>query len=149
MNPELKIYVDRLQGGNTEAVELELNPTFIEVDEPDLKFRDKVFIEGKAYLANDHLVIQLSVETKTAIPCAICNEPASQTIKIECFYHAEELSEIKGKVYDYSQPLREAILLEVPSFAECKGNCPKRNELNKYFHADEQEGPNCPFADLN
>ena len=56
--------------------------------------------------------------------------------------------------YNFKNLLRETILLEVPSFAECEGgSCPKRKEYNKYLkessnEQSEDEGYQ-PFADLD
>jgi len=149
MEPDLKVYLDRLQGGKTENIKLALSSTFIDVDEQDLKFKSPVTIKGKAYLANEHLVIHLEVETQSLIPCAVCNKLTCITIRVPEFYHTEELSEIKGKIYQYADPLREAILLEVPSFGECQGRCPERKELEKYKPSEgSNDSVQFPFADL-
>ena len=150
MEPEFKVYLDRLQGGKTEVIDLTLSSTFIDVEERDLKFNDPVTIKGKAYLANEHLVIHLEIEVIASIPCAICNKAVRISIKVPEFYHTEELNEIKGKIYYYADPLREAILLDVPSFGECKGGCPERKELEKYKPSEgNNDSVQFPFADLN
>jgi cytochrome oxidase Cu insertion factor (SCO1/SenC/PrrC family) len=75
-------------------------------------------------------------------------------IEIDNFYHSEPLSEIKGAIYNFKDLLRETILLEVPSFAECEGNCPRRQEVSKYLkepsddQQDSEDGYQ-PFADLD
>jgi uncharacterized metal-binding protein YceD (DUF177 family) len=149
MEPELKIYLDRLHGGKTETINLELSPTFIDVDEKDLQFDGVVSIKGKAYLANDHLVVHLGIQATASIPCSICNQPTRLVIKIPEFYHTEELNELKEKVYYYESPLREAILLETPPFGECQGGCPKRKELEKYKPSEgNDDSVQFPFADL-
>ena len=138
MTEKLKIYIDRLREEKTETIEETLSPAYIDVDEPDLKFNAPVKNQGKAYLAEEHLVIQLKIETAAMISCSICNEPVKTPILLSNYYQTEELSQIKGQVYDYLLPLREAILLEVPSFVECMGNCPKRAELKKYLQEDKR-----------
>ncbi|WP_420422183.1 YceD family protein [Simkania sp.] len=149
MEPELKVYLDRLQGGKTEIIDLTLSSTFMDVDEADLKFNDRVIIKGKAYLANDHLVIHLKVETKVSIPCSVCNKMVLIPIRVPEFYHTEDLEEVKGRVYYYANPLREAILLEVPPFGECLGGCAERKELEKYKPSEgNTDSVQFPFADL-
>jgi uncharacterized metal-binding protein YceD (DUF177 family) len=146
MRNPLKIYVDRLSHERTEKIEETLTPEVVDVDEKDLKFQSPVSLKGKAYIAEDHLVIQLDIGTEALIPCAICNNGVKRQITIKGFYHTEELEKIQGHVYDYTDPLREAILLEVPSYVECLENCPERTELKNYL----QKGNNLfPFADLN
>jgi hypothetical protein len=76
-------------------------------------------------------------------------------IKLSNFYHGEPLAEIRTGVYDFSQMLREAVLLEVPHFAECKGNCPQRVAVKKYLKQpmspEEQAADEgyLPFAGLD
>ena len=155
MTEKLKVYIDRLREEKIETIGETLSPAFIiDVDEPDLRFNSPVKIQGKAYLAEEHLVIQLKIETKAVVSCSICNEPVKTTIQLQNYYQTEELSQIKGHVYDYMASLREAILLEVPSFVECMRNCPKRAELKKYLHEDKKnpkeqgDQVNFPFANL-
>lgn len=146
MSHPLIIYVARLSEERTEEIEEILSPKLIDVSENDLQFQSPITLKGKAYLAENHLVIQLDLETEVTIPCLICNEPIKKKIAIPSFYHTEELENIRGQVYDYFIPLREAILLEVPSYVECEGNCPKREELKNYLNKGNIE---FPFADLN
>lgn len=146
MQNPLKIYVDRLTRERTETIEETLTSELMDVNEKDLKFQSSVKLEGKAYLAEEHLVIQLDIETESLIPCAICNKGLKKKITVKGFYHTEELEKIRGHVYDYTDPLREAILLEVPSYVECLENCPKRTDLKNYLQKGNDQ---FPFADLN
>lgn len=145
MDRELKVYIDRLGGEHEEEICESLSPAFIDVEEKDLQFSKPVQIKGKAYLAEHHLVIHLDIETVALIPCSICNAQVEQKISLKSFYHTEELENIKGQIYDYTNLLREAILLEVPSYVECKGNCPERDRIKNYLHKGEVQ---FPFADL-
>ncbi len=145
MKSFLKIYIDRLGDGQTEKIDETLSPEIMDVHEKDLQFKHPVQLSGKAYLAEDHLIIQLKIKTEAEIPCLICNERIQKKIVISSFYHTEEVANIKGHIYDYTDPMREAVLLEVPSFVECMGNCPKRAELKNYLDKGETQ---FPFADL-
>ncbi|MCP5505656.1 MAG: hypothetical protein H7A38_02100 [Chlamydiales bacterium] len=141
----LKIYVDRLIDGQTEVIEETVSPDLLEVKEQDLQFVKPIRMSGKAYLAEDHLIIQLRIETEATMPCLICNTSIQKEIHVSAFYHTEEVANIKGHIYDYTEPMREAILLEVPYSVECMGNCPTRGELKSYLDNGESR---FPFADL-
>lgn len=141
----LKIYVDRLTDGQTEVIEETVSPELLEIKENDLQFQKPIKLSGKAYLAEDHLIIQLKITTEATMPCLICNESVQKKIAVPSFYHTEEVANIKGHIYDYTQPMREAILLELPYSVECKGNCPKRGELKSYLNNGDTR---FPFADL-
>lgn len=149
-----KIYVEQLRDGHSESITESFSPKFINVDEKDLKFVDPVEVDGEAYLADDELVLHLKVNTQATMPCRICNEPFKHAIQIDDFYHAVPVTEIKGRVFDFRDVLREGILLESPPVAEChNGSCPQRKTVQKYMKIegkaiDEDQGYR-PFADLD
>lgn len=150
-----KIFVEQLREGQEEEIQEEFPPKFLDVHERDLKFSVPVKIAGQAYLADDMLVIHLDIKTMATIPCLICNEPVNIAIEIKGFYHAVPLKEIKGGIYDFSEILRETILLDTPLLAECNdGQCPQRQTLKKYLKEEnilgngtDEEGYK-PFAGL-
>ena len=59
MSEPFKIYIDRLKGGVNEKFDATLDPSFLEVEEPELYFPAPVRLQGEAYLTDDHLVIHL------------------------------------------------------------------------------------------
>lgn len=144
------IYADRLYDGQVEAFDEEVAPDFLEVNERDLKFNDPLFFKGEAYLADDDLILHLSISTHATIPCSICNEPVKVEINELDFYQAEPMKEIKTGVFNFKELLREAILLDVPAFAECDhGNCPRRKDIQKYLKVEGKGDTEYhPFADL-
>lgn len=146
------LFVDRLRGGNTEEIKGDFSPDFLGVHEEDLVFDNKVKVKGEVYLTDDSLVIRVDITTVATMPCAICNKKTAVPIEVRGFYHIVPLSEIKGAVYNMQEALREAILLEIPQFAECEGKCPRREEIAKYMKdaaADTgMNGDFHPFADL-
>ena len=151
MDDEFKIYIEQLREGSERKFEESLDPVFLDIHERDLVFNKPIGVEGVAYLAEDELVIHWDIETEARIPCRICNELAAVPIQINNFYHSEPLSEIKTGVYNSKELLRETVLLEVPTYAEChEGRCPKRKEVDKYLKesSDQEEGYR-PFADLD
>lgn len=134
MHSTLKIFIDRLKGDAVEQIEEELPSHFLEVQEADLSFAHPIQLKGSAYLANQHLILELTISTSAQIPCIICNEKVEVPIQIQNVPHTIEISSIKSAVYDYSQEVRNAILLKVPTFVECQdGNCPERKIINKYL----------------
>jgi uncharacterized metal-binding protein YceD (DUF177 family) len=144
-----KIYIDRLKAGHTERIEEEISSAFLDVHEKELSFPEPVKINGEAYLADDHLVIHLHMETKVKLPCSICNEPLTLPLVIDDFYHTEPTKELRSPVFDYTDALREAVLLQAPPFAECReGNCPERENINKYLK-EASHPVTYPFQDLD
>lgn len=153
MDDQFKICLNRLRDGQTQEIDLELDPAFLEVNEPGLSFQAPVFVHGEAYFADAELIIHLSSKTKGIIPCSICSEPVVIPVESKGAYHTVPLNEIKGNEYDFRDLIRENLLLEVPSFAECKGKCPEREQLKKYFkqgdgNTDREEGQQ-PFSHLS
>lgn len=155
IDDHFRIFVEQLREGHVEEVNEVFPPKFLDVQERDLNFRTPVTITGEAYLADDMLVLHFDVNTVATIPCLVCNEPVDVEMKIKGFYHAVPLKEIKGGIYDFSEVLRETILLEVPLLAECnQGKCPQRMTLKKYLkeedlkNGSDEEGYR-PFAGLD
>ena len=153
---ELKIFIDRLKEGSIEKLEGEVPPNFLELDDRDLQCTSPVKLKGQAYIATDHLLIQLHIETKIFMPCSICNEPTEIKIKIPDFTHVEPLSEIRSSIFDYTELLREDILLSLPQFTEChNGKCPERDLIKNYLKKEKKaeksssgEAVHFPFSDI-
>jgi len=151
-----RIYVDQLRHGETEQISESLPPDFLDIHESELSFPEPVSVQGEAYLTSDDLMLRLNVTTVAYMPCSICNEKVAVGIKLKDFYHSELLADIKTGVYNFSEMLREAILLEVPYFTECnEGNCPHRAKVKDYLKEpksikeQEAEDGYRPFADLD
>lgn len=151
-NDSFTIYVDQLRLGNHIQINEVVAPDFLDVNEKELYFTDTVSVQGEAYLAGDSLILHLAFIAQGVLPCTICNSPVQIQVKIDDLYHAEPVKEIKGGIYNFKEMAREAILLEVPAFAECQGQCPKRDEIKRYLKSpkegQEQEEGYRPFKDL-
>jgi uncharacterized metal-binding protein YceD (DUF177 family) len=129
-----KIYIRRLAEGKSEHVKEIISPQFLDLQEEELQFPSPVKFELVAEVADQALLLSFKIETEALLPCAICNEPTQVLIAIPSFLHTEELSSIKGDIFNFRECLREAILLELPQIAEChQGNCPERENLKHYF----------------
>jgi uncharacterized metal-binding protein YceD (DUF177 family) len=138
MDDTFKIFLKRLRDGHEEKIHEQLAPDFLDIHEAELSFRTPVSIEGSACVADEVLVLTLSIKTEATMPCAICNCDVQVQISIPHFCYTESLSEIKRGVFDYRQALREQILVELPYRAECnEGDCPERASLAKYFRKQE------------
>lgn len=150
----LKIYVDRLKKGHQLRIEETLPPEFMEIDEEELSFADPVHLWGEAYLAEDHLVVHFSIETKARLPCRICNHQVAFPIVIKNSSLTVPLTDCRSSVYEIADEVRETILLEIPFFTECNaGKCPERQHIKQYFKIDEKPSSTAqethfPFADL-
>lgn len=155
MDDAFKIYVEQLRDGHVENLEETLPSTFLDVHESELVFLDPVKFKGQAYLADNDLVLHFDVHVSLKMPCAICNRPVENEIDISGAYHSVPLEEVKTGIYNFSEMLREVILLDIPQFTECNGgNCSERKEIAKYLkepsshkQEEEEEGYQ-PFADL-
>ncbi len=151
MTDQFLIYPDRLKGGHVEKIDMTLAPSFIDVEESDLSFKDSVRLKGSASRVDDSLVLQLDVETVAYIPCSICNHLVPVKILIPHFYLTEDLENTRDGVFNFKESLREEILLNVPRFAECdQGNCEERESVAKFLKKNEGDRKESyhPFADL-
>jgi uncharacterized metal-binding protein YceD (DUF177 family) len=129
-----KIYINRLNNGQTHKHEEDCPPDFLGVSENFLKFEENIHITGSTYLADDHLITQLNIHTAAVIPCSICNEPVRIPIAIKDLYLSTPIADIKGAIHDLSDEIRESILLQVPQFAECsQGRCPQRAHIEQFL----------------
>ena len=151
MSDPFKILIDRLKGGHTQKIEEALNPEFLGPDENDLKFSSKVHVRGEAYTTDTHLIINLKGGTKVQMPCAVCNQWIDVELKIDNFYHAEPMEEIRSAIFDYSEALREALLIELPRTVECnQGKCPDREIIKPFLRSQTRdEKAHFPFADMD
>lgn len=152
MSESFRILIDRLKGGLTQKIGEAVNPSFLGPDEPELRFKEKVDIKGEAYLTDDHLIIHLKAKTRVFMPCAVCNEMIDKELKIDNFYLTQPIEEIRGACFDFSEPLREALLIELPKVVECNnGNCPERSTIAPYLRPENRQEKTTyfPFEDLN
>lgn len=134
MNKDFQVFIDRLKDGRTLMIEEKSSPAFLDIQEEDLKFTAPVIIKGRSYLTSDHLVIHLSASTEALVPCLICNEFFPFPLLIDEFTHAEPLDDIASRIFDFTELLREALLVEVPTFTECnQGVCPERSIAKNYL----------------
>ena len=150
----LKIYIDRLKGGQTQKINETLSPEFLDIDEEELLFDKPVQLKGETYLANEHLIIHLNIETTACLPCSVCNDPVHVPIVIKNITLTEPISEIKGATFNLTNEVRESILIQTPLFSEChNGKCPERENLKQFLKPVQKKSDDTivhfPFADLD
>jgi len=154
MEDAFKIYVEQLRDGHVEELNESYDPSFLEIDEKDVSFMDPVLLRGRAYLADDELILHLNIETQVILPCVVCNDRVKVPLALHDNIQAIPLSEIKGGILNIKKLLREVILLDTPVFAECGGKCPRRTEISQYLKKngdkkDQKDEGYTPFADLD
>lgn len=153
MAQRLEIFIDRLKEGKEACIKETLDPRFLAVQEAELQFDQPVEVVGKAYLSEEHLVLQLKAVAYAKMPCSVCNQMIEIKIQLpESFCQAVPLTEIQGAIFDGTELVREALLLELPKYVECKeGNCPERSSIAPYLRppARSKESTYFPFSDLN
>jgi uncharacterized metal-binding protein YceD (DUF177 family) len=144
---ELKIYVDRLKEGQEEIFEGTLPTSFLGTDP---LFQETVFLSAKACVTGDLLILKLEAKTAAFLPCSICNEQVLVPLEITDVYHDKDLKEIPS-VFDFSDLLREDLLLGLPQFTECRGNCPERQSIKNYLKQSQEQDTSSvqfPFSNL-
>ena len=140
MEELFQINIDRLNSGEVEKIKVNADPSFLKVDDGAYQFPNTINISGQSYVANDILILNFDIKLTYFSFCKICNEKIESPLELENLYITEEITNIKTKKYNFIESLRSAILLELPMFNECNGNCPKRAELKKYIKGDTSNG---------
>ncbi|NGX27411.1 MAG: hypothetical protein K940chlam6_01347 [Chlamydiae bacterium] len=144
----LKIYIDRLKDDDTEQIFEVLESDFLETNEEELSFTGKVTISGQAYLAKNHLILDLKIKATANMPCSICNEKSIVSIEVDDFTHTVELCEIQSAIYDFADEVKSSLLIKIPQFHECNsGKCPHRKDVTKFLK-DSSEENHSPFSEL-
>ena len=82
MNP-FQLYIDRLKNDDTEQIHEVVDPSFLQIQEKDLTFIDKVTVSGQAYLAKNHLILDLKIKAKDKAKIYIFNSPLIEIIAFE------------------------------------------------------------------
>ncbi len=151
MSEPFVVLIDRLRGGRSWKIEGAFDARFLGPDEPDLRFSSKVQLKGEAYLTDSHLIVHLKASTTVEIPCSICNQMTPSELKVDNFYHTEPIENIPSAQFDFSEQLREALLIELPKTVECnQGKCPERQIITPYMRTEKkQERTYLPFANLD
>ena len=146
----LSVFVDRLREGQVEEINCSCPPEFLSLEEKELRPCSEISVFGSAQVIDQQLLLQLTATVLIEMPCSVCNELCQTEVRVEDFALTESCDQIRAGIYRYANNLREAILLEIPQFAECsEGHCPSRAEIANYTasHSPQETGQN-PFANL-
>lgn len=151
MIEELKVFLSDLDSGLCSKLDVSVSPEFLNVKDADLAFVDPVHVQGDVYLAGDELIAKISCHTHASMTCKVCNEMTKVEVAVEGLYFTYPRSEVVNGQFNCTELVREAILLDLPAFAECGGDCPQRDSLGAYL-ADTSDSTEeevyRPFADL-
>jgi uncharacterized metal-binding protein YceD (DUF177 family) len=145
-NSFFSLSLESLAKGDTVSLSFQAPPDFLGIHENELVFKEPIDVEGSAYLASQTLILQLSAKTTAFMPCAICNTMTSFPLSVQNYMFTEEAKNLCSP-FDFSEILREALLMELPFFVECKGNCPERATVKSFIKKEQQE-TYFPFSDL-
>jgi uncharacterized metal-binding protein YceD (DUF177 family) len=151
MSDPFIICIDQLKGGAVQKIDTSLSSEFFDIHEADLSFNDAVKVSGEAYVTDEDLVLHLNASTSAEIPCCVCNRWVSLPLAINGYYYTEPLTDIATPFFDIRTILREALLVELPKVAECKGNCPERETIAPYLRKEAKSDVPThyfPFNDL-
>jgi uncharacterized metal-binding protein YceD (DUF177 family) len=150
MESPLKIFTEQLRDGKREEIEHVLPPDFLGLNEPDLIFHSPIHLKGEVYATDEDLILQLSAHTEVKMPCSICNQMAFVTLKTGELIHTILLEELKSTIFDFTDLLREEIVILIPQYVECQqGECPERKVISKFMKTKTVSTQNhFPFADL-
>ncbi|MEI6531257.1 MAG: hypothetical protein WCN87_00350 [Chlamydiota bacterium] len=135
----MRIYIDRLKEGQEHLFDEPVDCSEIfDAEEVGTLVVKPVELSFKAYLAGHELVIEWQlIKAECLVSCTVCNEKFNFPIEIQEGRHIEPLSSIRGAVFNPSSLVRELILLDIPSYAECKeGACPERETLKRYIEKE-------------
>jgi uncharacterized metal-binding protein YceD (DUF177 family) len=150
MESPLKIFTEQLWDGKREEIEHVLPPDFLGINESGLIFHSPIYLKGEAYVTDEDLILQLSAHTEVKMTCSICNEMTFVTLKTEELFHTILLADLKSTTFDFTDILREEIVILIPQYVECQqGKCPERKIVSKFMKSKAVSPQNhFPFADL-
>jgi len=150
MESPLKIFTEQLRDGKRESFEHVIPPDFLGIAESDLIFHSPIHLKGEVYATDEDIILQMSAHTEVKMPCSICNEMTFVTLKTEELFHTILLADLKSTTFDFTDILREELVITIPHFVECKqGQCPERTHVAKYMKSKTVSPQNhFPFADL-
>lgn len=148
MKEELKLYIERIRD-DSELIQEELDPSFMDIKEKDVRFEKPIVVTGEAYVTDDWLIVRLSIKTEGKLVCALCNEPFIFPVDIEEMVENEPLEQVKDGVFDLLPLIRESILLAIPFYPQCgMTECNNRTVIEPYLKKERSPEENSPFKDL-
>jgi len=150
MSDKLCIQIDAILCGSVLTLDEKVESSFLQLGKTDdLVAISDVSIKGSVCKADSWLIIDARVEALFRLPCALCNELFPYTVEVPKWVCERAITEISGGSWDIREPLREAILVEVPFFTVCGGTkCNNFDSIKRFMRAEENENVQTPFKDL-
>lgn len=120
MDEKLLIDVSRLEeGGETFEGEVDAIDLEEEFVHPFGGIRYKLFVEA----LGSELLVRGCLEQDFDLVCSRCGEDFDTTIKVEDFVTSIQIDEKNAEI-DLTEEVREAIILNLPSYPVCDEDCP-------------------------
>lgn len=140
MSTTCLLFLDDLSREEEVSLAFELDPSFLDLTEKDEAQPSKPIVaQGTASLVGEFICLNLDVQCSFMLPCALCNEKFEYEVSAS-IEHQEPVENIKQRKWDFTDLVREAILLEVPFFPQCGGEtCRHRDEIQKYLVNPEEK----------
>lgn len=131
-----QIYLDRLKDGKEYTHEGEILPGNCGIvdEKGEYTFSFPLLFKTRAYITDDVLILEISLETKATLFCKICTEPVEMALFVEKSCKTVPVSACRDRKYDYQADIREEVLLAIPHFIECSGGeCPSRPTFKTFL----------------
>jgi hypothetical protein len=65
--------INQLKDDLSKDLDLLVDSSHFGVEEGELKLDGVVSLSGTTYQTNEHLILELDIDTKAQIPCSVCN----------------------------------------------------------------------------
>lgn len=134
MSATCVLFLDDLRREDECPLSLEVDPAILELSEKDeAKPVHPIVLKGTASLLGEFISLRLKVQCTFILPCALCNEPFEYELQAT-IDHQEPVSDIRHRQWNFTEVVREAILVELPFFPQCGGSdCKNRQQIQKYL----------------
>ncbi len=120
MDEKLLIDVSRLEeGGETFEGEVDAIDLEEEFVHPFGGIRYKLYVQA----LGSELLVKGKLEQDFDLVCSRCGEDFDTTIKVEDFVTSVQIDEKNAEI-DLTEEVREAIILNLPSYPVCDEDCP-------------------------
>jgi len=123
-SPKTQLFLSAsAEGIDPVAYSGELDASLMAVEsEEELKPLGPVVYDLEVQVLGTELLVQGRIETRLELACARCADFYSTTLVDSAFVRCFDLAEAPEEV-EIGEELREALLLQLPSFPLCKADC--------------------------
>ena len=135
----MKILVERIPDGGMDLDGEEPGEILELEGDPFVRRPGDIAYALHAERASGELVVRGTLSFQVELMCSRCGEFFSTTVRVSDFLRAYSAPQGTAEV-DITEDLREAVLLELPSFALCDPDCPG---LEGSFGPDPERENSC------